>query len=73
MLSCAGAEEVCFTLHTQPCDSSLSGNASYCCNLLASHLHKVAFETSYSCFNDRAFYNVTVNGNKQNFDVSAGL
>jgi hypothetical protein len=67
----AGAERVCFTLHTQPCDSSLTGDSAYCCSQLSAHLHKIAFETSYSCFDARAFYNVTINGNSEHFDVSA--
>jgi hypothetical protein len=62
----AGAERVCFTLHT----TTDANTTAPCYQKLAANLHKIAFETSYSCFDDRAFYNVTVNGASQHFDVS---
>jgi hypothetical protein len=64
-----GAINVCFSLQTTP--SSIANTSAPCYQQLASSLHKIAFETSYTCFNNRAFYNVTVNGNTQHFDVSA--
>jgi hypothetical protein len=61
-----GAEKVCFMVQATP----NANTSAPCYGLLASSLHKIAFETSYSCFADRAFYGVTVNGNTQHFDVS---
>jgi hypothetical protein len=68
-----GAERVCFTMNTRPCATNLEvRNGTSCCSLLSASLHKLAFETSYSCWTSRAFFDVTVNGAPQNFDVSDG-
>jgi hypothetical protein len=61
-----GAEQVCFQIQAMP----NANTSAPCYGQLASSLHKIAFETSYTCFSNRAFYGVTVNGNSQHFDVS---
>jgi hypothetical protein len=51
-------------MNTQDC--STSGDS--CCSILSSSIHKLAFETSYSCI--RQIVNATINGGHLNFDVS---
>jgi hypothetical protein len=50
--------------------TQIANPSASCYRLLTSSLHKVTFETSYSCYTDRAVSNVTVNNSIQNFDVS---
>jgi hypothetical protein len=64
-----GAQQITFLVQATP----NANTTSFCYQQLAASLHKIAFETSYSCFAGRAFYDVTINGNTQHFDVSVQL